>query len=533
MRRKKQINRLVTSIVASMVALGALSQVKGEQPQLVVGIVIDQLRSDYIELMQSKFGQGGFNRLMRDGAYFDNVNFKCPRVDAVAGTALLMTGAYPRVNGLPSAMTYNAEKRIPQHVLTDTRYMGNFTNETFSPMSLKVSTIGDEVKLDNNGLGGVYAVAPDAQVALILAGHAANSAFWISEATGNWATTTFYKDVPQCIQTHNYGHSLAAKLDTLSWKPLLPLSAYSLAPESSRYYSFRYTFPKTARDRYKLYKQSGMVNEEVTDVALDCMKSLNLGRRGQLDMLNIGLSAAPFGGVGKGDGRIELQDTYLRLDRQIDRVLTAIEKSVGLGKAVVFVASTGEFEGNRTVDPKFNIPTGEFRPDRAKSLLNMYLMAVYGNGNWVDGYYDQNFYLNRKLIKEKNIDLGQIRAKSSEFLRQMSGVTAAYTFEEILNNPVSEELQGLNRMMIPATAGDVVIEVNPGWDVVDVEGGQQPQVKHVRDNAVSVPMFVLAPGVKAQRITHEVDAATLAPTVSRLLRIRSPNAAGKSAMSLQ
>ena len=129
--------------------------------------------------------------------------------------------------------------------------------------------------------------------------------------------------------------------------------------------------------------------------------------------------------------------------------------------------------------------------------------------------------------------MGQIRAKSSEFLRQMSGVTAAYTFEEILNNPVSEELQGLNRMMIPATAGDVVIEVNPGWDVVDVEGGQQPQVKHVRDNAVSVPMFVLAPGVKAQRITHEVDAATLAPTVSRLLRIRSPNAAGKSAMSLQ
>ena len=104
MRRKKQINRLVTSIVASMVALGALSQVKGEQPQLVVGIVIDQLRSDYIELMQSKFGQGGFNRLMRDGAYFDNVNFKCPRVDAVAGTALLMTWAYPRVNGVPSAM---------------------------------------------------------------------------------------------------------------------------------------------------------------------------------------------------------------------------------------------------------------------------------------------------------------------------------------------------------------------------------------------------------------------------------------------
>lgn len=533
MRKSKQINRLITSIVASMVALSALSQVKGEQPQLVVGIVIDQLRSDYIELLQSRMGQGGFNRLIRSGAYFDNVNFNCPGLDAVAGTSIVMTGAYPRVNGIPGAQFYNDDKRIPSDIFTDTRYIGNFTNETYSPMSLRVSTIADEVRIDNDGLGSVYAIAPDAQLALALGGHAANSSFWINDLTGKWATTTFYKDVPQSITARKYNKPLSSRLDTMSWTPSMPLASYSSLPGSSKFYSFHYTYPKSSKDRYRMFKQSAMVNEEITDVALDYLKSLNLGRRGELDMLNIGLTAAPYKYVSGSDGRLELQDTYVRLDRQLDRIITAIDKSVGLGKAVIFVTSTGHFDAGRPVDARFNIPTGEFHPDRATSLLNMYLMAVYGNGNWVDGYYNGNFFLNRKLIKDKNIDLALIRAKSSEFLRQMSGITAAYTFEEILNNPSSDEMKALHRLMIPSLAGDVIVEVNPGWDIVETSVRAENTVTHVSANSVNAPFFLLAPQVQSQRITTAIDAALLAPTVSRILRIRSPNAAGFSALSLQ
>ncbi len=528
---RQRMNRLATSIVASMVALSALSQVNGNQPQLVVGIVIDQLRSDYLELLQSQMGDGGFKRLMRNGASFDNAAFNC-QVDATSGTALLMTGAYPRVNGVTWSQTFDQDKLVPADIFADSRYIGNFTTDKYSAAALLTSTLADEVRIDNNGLGCVYAMAADAQTAIALAGHAANGACWINSATGNWASTTYYPDVPQCVQTRNYSKPLSTRLDTMQWQPLLPAASYTSVPESSRYYAFRHTFGRQMRDRYTAFKQSALANEEVTSVAIDCLNSLNLGKRGQLDMLNIGLSAAPVNWPKSKDGRFELADTYVRLDRQIARLLAAIDRAVGLDRAVVFVASNGNFDTGSPVDAKFNIPTGEFRPDRAVSLLNMYLMAVHGNGNWVTGYHHESFFLNRKLIKERNIDLATVRREASQFLRQMSGITAAYTFEEILSNPASDEMKELSRTMVPALSGDVMVEIAPGWDVVTTSG-KQTQVKHVRATAACAPIMILAPQVKAQRITSTIDAALLAPTVARLLRIRSPNAARLSALSLQ
>lgn len=531
-KNKRQHNRIVIGIVASMVALSAMSQVKDGRPQLVLGIVVDQLRSDYIELLQSHFGERGFNRLMRDGAFFENVDFNCANLDIASGTALVMSGSYPNVNGIPQAMVYDAAKRTATPILTDAKYIGNFTNETYSPQALKVSTIADEVRINNDGLGVVYAVAPEAQQAILLAGHAANSAFWINDVNGKWSTTTFYKEVPTPVQTRNYSSPLSNRLGTTVWEPTLPLEEYGEIPQALRFYRFRYNFPDNSKDRYRSFKQSALVNEEVTSVAIDYVNSLKLGKRGQLDMLNIGYTAAPYEYSKTGDNRFELHDTYIRLDAQLQRLFDAVDKAVGLDNVVIFVTSTGYFNDGRPVGEKFHVPSGEFRPDRAISLLNMYLMAIYGNGQWVDGYYNRNFFLNRNLIKDKKIDIAEIRAKSSEFLRQMSGISAAYTFEEILNNPVNDDLIALNHVMVPAYQGDVAIEVSAGWTIVETQNAQT-KVKQVRANAVTAPAFILAPQVKPQRITTAIDASFLAPTVSRILRIRSPNAARFMPVSLQ
>ena len=364
-----------------------------------------------------------------------------------------------------------------------------------------------------------------------MAGHAGNSATWINDVTGNWSTTTFYKDYPQFMSFRNYNSSLANRLDTASWKPMLPLTQYIDIPMHRSIHPFKYTYRRGDKDRFRAYKQSALVNEEVTNVALTYLQTLALGVRKQLDMLNIGYTAAPYEYSKDADNRFELHDTYIRLDAQLERLFDAVDKSVGMNNVVVFVTSTGYYTDGRPVDAKYNIPSGEFYPDRAISLLNMYLMAIYGNGQWVNGYYNRHFYLNRTLIKDKNIDLSEIRAKSSEFLRQMSGVKAAYTYEEILNNPVNEDLKELNRVMVPALQGDVVIKVTAGWSIVETLNAQS-KVTHVRDNAVTVPAFILAPQVKSQRITDAIDASFLAPTVSRILRIRSPNAARYMPLSL-
>lgn len=525
MQNKRQRNRLITSILASMVALSAMSQAQQEgngRPQLVVEILIDQLRSDYLELLQTHFTENGFNRLTRDGAYFESVDFKMNNVDMVSATATLMTGTYPSINGLPSGMVYDAQKRMGQKVLVDRNATG--TNEVLTPKPLKVSTVSDELRVNSNGLGYVYSIAPDAQQAILLAGHAGNAACWINDVNGKWVTSSFYPESPQVISVRNLSAPLSSRVDTMSWVPSIPLANYPEVATYKKFYPFRYTFPPARKDRYKNYKKSALVNEEVTSVAIEFLAGIKLGARGEIDMLNIAYTAAPYSDEA-GDGSVELQDTYLRLDRQLARLFEAIEKNVGLNNTLVFVSSTGYFEDNNKIDPKFNIPSGEFQPSKAKSLLNLYLMAIYGNAQWVDNYYEGSFFLNRKLIKEKNVDLREIREKSSDFLRRMSGVANAYSLDEVLENPHGEVEKLMHNGIVMDYAGDVLVEVMPGWTIVENEQAQTQKVKQVRANVVSTPAFFLHPSVKPQKITTPIDASLLAPTVSRLLRIRSPNAA--------
>lgn len=524
MQNNRQRKRLITSILASMVALSAMSQTADGRPQLVVEIMIDQLRSDYIELLQEHFGESGFKRLARNGACFESVDFNIDNIDIVTSTGMLVTGAYPRINGLTGKQVYEPQKRVSQNILFDSEKLGNFTSEKLSPKALKVSTVSDELKINGGGLGYVYSIAPDARQAIILAGHAGNGAFWINDVNGKWSTTTFYTDVPQFISNRNYKMPLASRLDTMTWAPMMDLACYPGIPSHKKFYPFKYVFPGVRRDRYESYKKSALVNEEVTSVALDFLKSLNMGGRGEIDMLNIGYTLAPFTDEA-GLGSVELQDKYLRLDRQLGRLLDAIDSSVGLQNALVVVASTGYFDDNTPVDAKYHIPTGEFSASKAKSLLNLYLMATYGNAQWVDDYHGENFYLNKKLIKEKNIDLKTIRDQASDFLRRMSGVAEAYTIDEILDNPSDATLRRLHNGLIEEHAGDVVVKIMPGWTVIENENTPSQRVKTVRASVVSTPVYVLHPAVKAQKISTPIDATLLAPTVSRLLRIRSPNAA--------
>ena len=515
-----------------MVAISAMSQANGERPKLVVEIMIDQLRSDYIELLQNHLGENGFKRLTRDGACFENVNFNIDNIDIVSSTAMLVTGTYPRINGLSGAQVYDAQKRIAQNILADPSKMGNFTNEKLSPKALNVSTVSDELKINGGGLGYVYSVAPDAQQAIILAGHAGNGAFWINDVNGKWSTTTFYTDVPQFISNRNYKTPLSSRIDTMSWSPIMDLAKYPDIPSHKKYYPFKYIFPASRKDRYENYKRSALVNEEVTTVALDFLKTLNMGKRGETDMLNIAYSLAPYSNEA-GEGSVELQDKYLRLDRQLGRLLDAIDSNVGLQNTLVVVSSTGYFEDNTPVDEKYNIPTGVFTPSKAKSLLNLYLMAVYGNAQWVSDYHNECFYLDRKLIKEKNINLQEIRKSASDFLRRMSGVTEAYSIDEIIDNPTGATAQRMRNSLVPSHVGDILIKIMPGWSVASNDNTQPQKVKHVRAQVVSTPVYILHPAVKAQKINTLIDATLLAPTVSRLLRIRSPNAASEKPYILE
>lgn len=145
---------------------------------------------------------------MKEGLVYENVTFGFPNVDCSSALSVIYTGTYPFYNGIPSDKVYNLSLRREEFALNDPEKIGNYTDETYSPKNLKTSTLSDEIKIVGNGLGRVFSVAPSAQHAIISAGHAANSAFWLNEKNGKWATTTYYLDVPIYVEQRNYNQSL-------------------------------------------------------------------------------------------------------------------------------------------------------------------------------------------------------------------------------------------------------------------------------------------------------------------------------------
>lgn len=524
MRRKENrlTQRLVLAVLASMVSMSLVAQQPTKRPQLVVGIVIDGLQEEYIDLLKGYFGEGGFNRLLRDGVVLENVDYGTA-VDKAAATAMLFTGASPAVTGIPSTMLFDREKRQPYQVLHDPTKIGNYTDETYSPAALGVSTLSDEIRIDTDGIGYVYSVSPDATQAILMAGHAGNSAFWLNELSGKWATTTYYTDLPNTMRSRNATMPLATRLDTMSWEPSMSITDYPDVPEHKRTYPFRHIFQRNDKNRYRAYKISALVNSEVTDIATQYIKTISLGQRGVMDMLNIAYTVSPYIYTKSPDCRVETMDSYLRLDKDLQRLFATIESEVGMDNTLVFIAATPSRGRSRRDDEKWRIPYGEFSPRRAVSLLNMYLMAIHGNGEWVSGFFDGQIYLNHKLIDEREKDLSRMRAEAAEFMLRMSGVSEAYTLDEIITGRAGVKAEELRRNTSITSAGDVMVAINPGWTIAE-EDETTPQTV-TRTALSTAPVYILYPGVTPQRLSINIDARAIAPTVARLLRIRSPNAA--------
>ncbi len=518
------MNRLLTSVLCGLVGISTVVMADPTRPKLVVGIMVDQLRTDYIDFLSSRFGKEGFNLLKNRGLYLKNVDYNVKDLDIVSSTAIVYTGNYASASGIPAEKVFDTASKYPMPVLHDAATLGNFTNETYSPAALRISTLSDEIAVDGVGLGAIYSIAPDAMQAIIMAGHGGSSAFWISDENGKWATTTYYKEVPNTISQRNYRTPLAERLDTMVWTPSKPLDSYDGVPAQKKYFPFRHTFPKKNSDRYSNYKESALVNTEVTDIAIDYIKSLQLGQRGDvIDMLNVGYTVAPYKHGVDSDMRLEMQDSYLRLDSQLERLLKAVNESVGLDNALIFLVSTGYFDESAEDEARYRVPTGNFSMKRAVSLLNSYLSAKHGNDQYVDGSFRNMIYLDHATIERHGLDLAEVSRDARDFVVMMSGVADVKSLSDIVGE-TTPDLRRIGRGIDPKTAGDLRLEFAPGWTVND--DVRLPLLKwQVREGNPATPAFIMGPGVPVKIENGEVNATSLAPTISSVMRIRSPNGA--------
>lgn len=522
------MKKLTTKTLLMGLLLGGGSLAADAQSsKIVVGIVVDQLRTDYLQQLQDYFGESGFKRLIKDGVFLTDVDFKNSVTDSPTGTAVIYTGAWPSTNGVASAEVLDATlKRNVPVLATDP----NKARLDYSPQNLRLSTIADELIINNGSRSKVYSISGDPQEAVISAGHAGTAAIWFDESTGKWTTPSYYGTLPVVLSNQNRTSPLSSRIASIVWRPLHNASYY----QGGTFWSpadFSYTFGGNSRDTYTKFKASAPFNAEVTDAAIEILKSMRSGATEHSGMLNIGYSVAPYKFDYDGDNRPELIDSYIRLDSELGKLLDAIYKDYGKNNAIIFLSSTGKVDEPEIHDSESKIPTGEITLKKTESLLNSYLSATYGNGDYVLLIKNGNIYLDAKAIEKKGLDISKIRKEAKTFLLRMGGISEAFTIDEV-TNASTRRTEEIAAGIDPKNVADIFIFFTPGWTVVD-DNVYPPVSEKVRLASPAVPAFILAPDIRPQTINTAVEATVIAPTVSSLMRIRAPNGASGRQLILQ
>ena len=516
------MRKFITSLIAVLVVANLQAQ-QQHAPKLVVCITIDQLRGDYLEYFKNSFGERGFKRLMNDGVSYKHVQFEFSNIDQASSFATIFTGSNPCYHSITGKNRYDFEKELERSCIYDAHYLGNYTHLNYSPKNLLSSTIGDELKLASKGASQVFSIAPEAESAILSAGHAADGAFWLDDYNGKWATTTFYKNIPKYVDALNIGsESLSSRLSSISWSPMMSDDKYSALPYIAEKKQYRYSFNEKEVGCYPRFKTSPMVNKEVTKLATHFINTGNLGSNPTPDLLLVTYYGGNFLDVLDKPYTQEVQDIYYQLDQSIGELLDAIERKIGLNKALIVVTGTGYYTDSEAIQEGENVIGGVFNSTLCKALLNMYLRNIYGPKNWVKGYYNQQIFLDRKAIEEDNLDLATVQNKAaSEVVAQFSGVQQVITDLSLREGNWNEGNAQLRYGTHHIGRGDLIIELQPGWGE-NTDTGKKSNIK--RNNATLTPLFFLGNGLKAAHIDRSVYVTEIAPTITNALRIRAPNA---------
>lgn len=517
----KEHIRILTSLIAVLTITGARAQQAAPVPKLVVTVVIDQLRSDYLEAFSPLYYDGGLNRLLKEGRVYADAQYPVADVDRAAATATLFTGTVPYDHGVVAEKWLDRTTLRPVYCVDDLSYKGVNTDDCSSPQFLGVSTIGDELKVATEGKAIVYSIAPQRDAAILAAGHAADGAFWIDDNTGRWCGSSYYNPgLPAWVSMCANSQPLAARINKIVYEPCSEtVGNFNYFAAGGMKTPFKHKFQ--GERQFVDFKSSALVNEEVTRMAEACLNSSAIGIDQVTDFLSISYSAGNFKNASVLDNPIEMQDTYVRLDACIRTLLETVEKRVGLKNTIFVLTSSGSSENSLENLSKYKVPSGVFYINRTSALLNMYFMAQFGAGQYVDAVFGNQIYLNHKLLEEKQLNIVDAMERAQEFLLQCSGVKDVYTAQRLTLGAWTPGISQMRNGFNPKCSGDIFIQVAPGWELrnEDLQTSQQIRVSYV-----GFPIIFMGYDIEAKTEYAPTSVDVIAPTLAHYMRIRAPNA---------
>ena len=506
-----------------------------KQPKLVIGIVVDQMRQDYIYRYWNKFGNGGFKKLINEGFFYKNAHFNYVPTYTGPGHASIYTGTSPATHGIIANDWYDKETNSVVYC-TDDKDAKTIGSESkaglMSPKKLLTTTIGDELKINSNQRSKVFAVSLKDRSSILPAGHSANGAFWFDGSVGKFISSSHYmKTLPTWLNDFN-NLQLPKQYLSQGWKTLYPLNTYlesisdnnnyEQAPNKKDTAIFPYNY-KSQLDinNFDILRATPFGNTITKDIALACLKSEQLGKGNETDMLCISFSSTDYVGHSYGPRSVEIEDVYLRLDKDLEELLNYIDANIGKQNVVVFLtADHGACDvPAHLMDMK--IPGGYINEAELAKTIKTFCFNQFKD-SLVNGMKNQQLFLNEPKMASLNLNKFSVEHTLANYLLTIKGVAESYPSDVLKYENYTEGCfksliqKGYNHVR----SGNVAFSYNPAWMEYHNKGTTHG-ASYSYDT--HVPLLFYGMDIKHGSTVNKVNIVDIAPTVSMMLHISFPN----------
>lgn len=501
------------------------------RPKLVVGIVVDQMRYDYLYRYYDKYTSGGFKRLMNEGFNCKTNHYHYAITATGPGHAAVYTGSTPALNGivgndwfdrLSGRMVYCVQDTTVQPVGSTSLREGQM-----SPRNLLTTTITDQLRISNEFKSKVIGIAIKDRGSILPAGHTANAAYWFDEENGNWITSDYYmKQLPPWLAALNAKGWPKSMLNQ-SWDLLLPATEYLESQADEQEYEGRLPGEKKSVFPHKINTYGALLtspygNTMTKELALAVLENERLGRDAATDFLAVSFSSPDYVGHAFGTHSMEVEDTYLRLDRDLAELLTYLDKNIGKGQYLMFLTAD-----HGAADPtgflrQYNVPTGNTEGGKEANYLNTQLETVLGPGRYINQSMNYQLYLNYKLLRERKLGSDEVfRAARDKVFSEQTQLHTLIDLHHIDQAPVPTPIKELLRNAYhPKRSGDWMTLLEPAWVFGYLRGTTHGTLWSYDRH---VPLLWYGWHIPKGETVRQTYIADIAPTLAALLNILEPN----------
>jgi predicted AlkP superfamily pyrophosphatase or phosphodiesterase len=511
------------------------TQQQSTKPKLIVGIVIDQMRWDYLYRFNQLYTANGFKRLLSEGFSCDNTLIPYTPTYTAPGHTCIYTGSVPAVHGIVGNNWYDKSRNVNIYCTDDSTAttVGNAPDDAgkMSPANMWTTTITDELRLSNNFKSKVIGIALKDRGAILPAGHGANAAYWYDDKGGKWISSTYYmKEAPAWVNNFNAKDNVSMYMSK-DWNTLLPMSQYDLSTVDNESYenaipgettvTFPHKLSSITTGKYNSFRTTPFANTFTFDFAKQAIENEKLGSNSVPDFLTVSISSTDYIGHSFGPNSVEAEDTYLRLDKDIGDFLDYLDQKTGKGNYLVFL--TADHGAAHVPDflAEHKIPGGAVSDAEIAKEINTAIETISGIKNAVLSVQNYQVYLNFTEIEKQGKDKAVIINTVIKTLQQKSYIVNVFETGKLVSATIPEPQK---EMMIngynPKRSGDIQFTFKPGY----FDGGSKGTTHGLwNPYDAHIPLLFFGWSIKAGKTNRETYMTDISATLAALLQIQMPS----------